>query len=123
MVPADPARPATWLDVRCAVATRLDMSAPDRWTGGPQPGGRYAVGQSVTVNDNSSSPGRAPVPALRVAVAGFSNPHFGYASESGQGVSTIEAIAFESSGDLVATGGRCMGNVRNCSGDQIGSRG
>jgi hypothetical protein len=55
-----------------------------------------------------------------VAVAGFGNPHFGYASERGQGVSTIEAIAFESSGDLVAAGGRCMGSVGNCSGDQIG---
>jgi hypothetical protein len=55
-----------------------------------------------------------------VAVAGFSNPHFDYANERGQGVNTIEAIAFESGGDLVATGGRCMGNVRNCSGDQIG---
>ena len=39
-----------------------------------------------------------------VAVAGFSNPHFDYANESGQGVNTIEAVAFESSGDLVATG-------------------
>jgi hypothetical protein len=44
-----------------------------------------------------------------VAVAGFSNPHFDYADERGQGVNTIEAIAFESSGDLVATGGRCHG--------------
>ena len=55
-----------------------------------------------------------------MAVAGFSKPHFDYANESGQGVKTIEATAFESSGDLIATGGRCMGNVRNCSGDQIG---
>ena len=54
------------------------MSALDRWTGGPQLDGTYAVGQSVTVKNNRLKP-RSVLQSLPsgVAVAGVSNPHFG----------------------------------------------
>jgi hypothetical protein len=61
-LPTRPGRRPGWMCV--APATRLDMSAPDRWTGGPQPDGTYAVGQGVTVNDNRLKPRSCSSPCL-----------------------------------------------------------
>jgi uncharacterized delta-60 repeat protein len=103
-------------------SSRITVSS----AGGFQPGGTYAVGSGVTVASPTGNLNELDAQVLLQSlpsgapVAGFSNPPFDFANESGQGVNRIDTTAFESNGDVVAAGERCTGNLRNCSGDQIG---
>ena len=93
---------------------------------GFQPNGTYAEGQSVAelsptgnLNERDAQVVLLSLPT-GAPIAGFSNPPFDYANETGQGVNGIADIAFGSNGDIVAAGARCTGNVRNCRDYQLG---
>jgi uncharacterized delta-60 repeat protein len=86
---------------------------------GFQPNGTYAVGQSIVTGTGTGSPKQAQV-VIKSLPSGavdpnFNNPPFDYTTGDTNTVNIVQAIAFQSNGDVVAAGMQCPTGRNGCS--------